>query len=80
MSASVRAPMALGFLLLIPLLALPAHGAHAHDTGHKPEQHRVADFAEGRAYVSAVTPIAPAPETDGLSRKDEECNFGCIDH
>lgn len=80
MSASIKAPMALGFLLAIPLFALPAHGAPAHDTGHRPAQHRVADFAEARAYVSPVTPIAQAPETDGLSRKDEECNFGCIDH
>jgi hypothetical protein len=72
--------MALGFLLAIPLFALPAHGAPAHDTGHRPAQHRVADFAEARAYVSPVTPIAQAPETDGLSRKDEECNFGCVDH
>ena len=80
MSASIKAPMALGFLLAIPLFALPAHGAPAHDTGHRPAQHRVADFAEARAYVSPTTPVAPAPETDGLSRKDEECNFGCIDH
>ncbi len=52
----------------------------AYETGHKPAQRRVADFAETTAYVSPVTPIAQAPETDGLSRKDEECNFGCIDH
>ena len=80
MSVSFKAPMALGFLLAIPLFALPAHGAPAHETGHKPAQRRVADFADATAYVSPVTPIAQAPETDGLSRKDEECNFGCIDH
>ncbi len=80
MSVSFRVPMALGLLLAIPLFALPAHGAPAYETGHKPAQRRVADFAEATAYVSPVTPIAQAPETDGLSRKDEECNFGCIDH
>jgi hypothetical protein len=80
MSVSFKAPMALGFLLAIPLFALPAHGAPTHDIGHKPAHHRVADFAEARAYVSPKTPVAQAPETDGLSRKDEECNFGCVDH
>jgi hypothetical protein len=28
----------------------------------------------------AVAPSAPLPETDGLSRRDEDCKFGCIDH
>ena len=80
MSASIKAPMAFGFLLAIPLFALPAHGALAYDTGHKRAQHRVADFAQATAYVSLVEPAAQAPETDGLSREDKECNFGCIDH
>ena len=80
MSVSSKAPMAFGFLLAIPLFALPAHGALAYDTGHEPTRHRVADFAQARAYVSLVKPVAHAPETDGLSRDDRECNFGCIDH
>ncbi|HEY3621668.1 MAG TPA: hypothetical protein VGL12_04585 [Roseiarcus sp.] len=80
MNTSPKAPRALGFILAIPLFALPAHGAPAHDTGHEPAQHRVADFSEARAFVSPATPVAQAPETDGLSRKDEECNFGCVDH
>jgi hypothetical protein len=80
MSVSIKAPMALGFLLAIPLFALPAFGAPAHETGSKSAHHRVADFAQATAYVSPVTPVAQAPETDGLSRKDDECNFGCIDH
>jgi hypothetical protein len=80
MSVSFKAPMAFAFLLAIPLFALPAHGATAHDTGRKPAHHRVADFDEATAYVSPVAPVAQAVETDGLSRKDEECNFGCVDH
>ena len=80
MNASHGAPMALGFILAIPLFALPTLGAPAHETGHKPAHHPVADFAEARAYVSPTAPVAQTPETDGLSRKDEECNFGCIDH
>ena len=80
MSASIKAPLAFGFLLAIPLFALPAHGALAYATGHKPAQHRVADFAQATAYASPVKPAAQAPETDGLSREDKECNFGCVDH
>jgi hypothetical protein len=80
MSVSFKAPMAFGFILAIPLFVLPAHGAPAYDTEHKPAQHRIADFAQATAYVSPVTPAAQAVETDGLSRKDEECNFGCVDH
>jgi hypothetical protein len=96
MNASLRAPTALGFILAIPLFALPALSAPTHETGHKPTHHRAADFAKARALVSpppvlipeAVLPPEPenhsrlttAPETDGLSRKDEECSFGCIDH
>jgi hypothetical protein len=80
MNASHGAPAALGFILAIPLLALPALGAPAHETRQKPAHHRVADFANARALVSPAAPVLQAPETDGLSRKDEECNFGCIDH
>jgi hypothetical protein len=80
MSVSFKAPMALGFLFAIPLFALPAHGANAYDAGHKSAQHRVADFAEATAYASPVKPAAQAPETDGLSRENKECNFGCVDH
>jgi hypothetical protein len=80
MSASIKAPMALGFLLAIPLFALPAHGAPAYAAAPNPAHHRVADFAEATAYASPAKAIAQAAETDGLSRKDEECNFGCVDH
>jgi hypothetical protein len=80
MSVSFKAPMALGFILAVPFFVAPARGASAHVEGSKPAHHRLADFAQATAYVSPVTPIAQAPETDGLSRKDDECKFGCIDH
>jgi hypothetical protein len=80
MNVSTKTATALGFILAVSLFVLPAHGAPAHDTGPKPAHHRVADFANARALVSPAAPLLQAPETDGLSRKDEECNFGCIDH
>lgn len=80
--------MTLAFILAVPLIALPALGAAAHEAGHKPAHHRVADFAKAKALLSPAPPVlSPAPlvprtlETDGLSRKDEDCNRGgCIDH
>jgi hypothetical protein len=81
MSASIRHPMALVFTLAIAQFTLPALGAPAHNVGHKPTQHRTADFGEARAYVSPSTPVAKAHETDGLSRDGEECSRGgCIDN
>jgi hypothetical protein len=81
MCASIKSPVALVFTLAISLFTLPALGASAHDTGRKPAQHRVTDFGEARAYVSPVTPVTKAPETDGLSRNGEECSRGgCIDN
>ena len=81
MSASIKSPVALVFTLAIFQFGLPALSATARDTGHKAAQHRVADFGEARAYVSPVTPVAKAHETDGLSRDGEECSRGgCIDN
>lgn len=96
MNACFRASMALGFLLAVPPVAFPALSASATETGHQPAHHRAAAFAKASALVSrppvlipeAVLPLGaeyhgqqrPLPETDGLGRNDEQCNFGCIDH
>jgi hypothetical protein len=87
MNAYLKGPMALALILAIPPFAGPALGtgpalgAPAHDAGHRPAHHRVADFAEAKAYVSPVAPVFRAPQTDGLSRNAEECSRGgCIDN
>jgi hypothetical protein len=81
MSVSIKAPMALGFLLAIPLFALPALGAPAHVGGSRPAHYRVADFAKATALVKTAAPVAEDHRTDGLSRNDEDCSRGgCIDH
>jgi hypothetical protein len=80
MNASLKAPLTLGFILAIPLFAIPAHSAPVHKTGHQPAHDRVADFAKANALVSPAAPVARSRETDGLSRNDEDCNMGCIDH
>jgi hypothetical protein len=81
MNAYLKAPMALALILAVPLFARPALGASAQEPGPRPAHHHVADFAEIRAYVSPVTPVWRAPQTDGLSRNAEECSRGgCIDN
>jgi len=84
MNASIRALTAIGFILAIPLFAIPALGASpAHEEGHKTAHHRVADFAKARALVSpgSDVPAPREPETDGLSRNPDDCaKYGCIDN
>jgi hypothetical protein len=59
MNASIRALTGIGFILAIPLFAIPALGAsHAHEEGHKTAHHRVADFAKARALVTR-DPLSP---------------------
>ena len=80
MNASLKAKMALGFIIAIPLFTLPALGAAAPDVRHNPAHHLVADFTKARALANPSAPAASARETDGLSRNVEECNMGCIDN
>jgi hypothetical protein len=81
MNASHLAPTALGFILAIRLFALPALGAPAHDTGHKPAHHHAADFPAATALVNPAAPVVDAHKTDGLSRENEDCSRGgYLDH
>ena len=52
MNALIKTAITLGFILVIPLFALPAHGAPAYEAEHKPLHHRIADSAKARALVS----------------------------
>ena len=83
MDVSIKTATALGFILAIPLFALPAHGAPAYEAGHKPLHHRIADSAKARALVSpgSYVPAPRKPATDGLSRNPDDCaKYGCIDN
>ena len=84
MNAFVKASTALGLLLAMSTFILPALGASSNHQMRPPVRHRVADFAKARALASPLIDPLPttshAPETDGLSRNDEDCNMGCIDH
>jgi hypothetical protein len=60
MNVLIKTATALGFILAIPLFALPAHSAPAYEAGHKPPHHRIADSAKARALVSPGSYV-PAP-------------------
>jgi hypothetical protein len=83
MKVLIKTATALGFILAIPLFALPAHSAPAYEACHKPPHNRIADSAKARALVSPGSYVlAPRkPETDGLSRNPDDCaTYGCIDN
>lgn len=48
------------------------HKAHVH--------HFMAIPRTATALTPASATAVRAPETDGLSRSDDDCRFGCIDH
>jgi hypothetical protein len=80
MNAPLRAPTALALFLAVPLLALPALANAGHATRHKPAHHGAPDFTRAEALASPARLAQRVRETDGLSRNDEDCNFGCVDH
>jgi hypothetical protein len=80
MNVSLKTAMAVGFILAAPLFAVPALGAPPRELEHKSSRYQTADFANAQAFVTPPMPILRALETDGLSRNDEECNVGCLDH
>lgn len=74
--------IALCAILAAPVAAYPALGAGAPAPGHRTvRHHKAADFAKASALAAPAAVAAPASrETDGLSRNDDDCNMGCIDH
>jgi hypothetical protein len=73
--------IALGVAAATPVMSDPLETAGVLTSGRLTIHHR-ATFAKATALA------APSPdpskrasrETDGLSRSDDDCNYGCIDH
>ncbi len=85
MKTHLKTSLALGLILILNGGAFSAYAASAPDKMTPPARHlHLKDsFAKAKALAPAAVPQAPAPrvpETDGLSRNDEDCNYGCIDH
>jgi hypothetical protein len=70
------------------IIALPATGYAvgaeapnpAHRTMHQHQEDLVKATALATPHRRVVAPASRSPEIDGLSRHDEDCNMGCIDH
>ncbi len=82
MKTLFKASIAVGIILSLSAAAYPAESGgvvvHSHRTVH-----HMANFAKATALAAPALPSARSPslpETDGLSRNDEDCNYGCIDH
>ncbi len=76
-------PAALGLTIAFNLSAYSVYAASAPDRTQPPAHHHKTDFGKANAVAPAdrlQTPAEHVPETDGLGRNDEDCNFGCIDH
>ena len=84
MKTRLQTSLAVGLILILNGGAFSAFAASASDTMTPPARHlNKGGFAKAKALAPVAVPHAPVrriPETDGLSRNDEDCNYGCIDH
>ena len=71
----------IGIALAVPLATHPTDSAVAPGQNHRPTHHK--------AMTGETTVLAPSPgnvrsstriRVDGLSRNDDDCNMGCLDH
>jgi hypothetical protein len=75
------------FVLAIALATSGLCVAHA-DTAPRPKHATVPSVAHDMTKAKALAPLEfmppmradHRPETDGLSRNVDECNYGCIDN
>ncbi len=82
MKTVFKASIAIGIVLSLSAAAYPAESRHVVVHSHQ-TVHHMANFAKATALAAPALPAArppSLPETDGLSRNDEDCNYGCIDH
>jgi hypothetical protein len=56
--------------------------AHTPTSAHRTIHHWSVNMAKATALASSVAavPWPPSHDTDGLSRDQDDCNMGCIDH
>jgi hypothetical protein len=73
--------IALGVAAAAPVMSDPLDTAGVPTSGH-PTIHHKATLAKANALAapSLVSSKPALRETDGLSRNDDDCNYGCIDH
>jgi len=83
MTLARKASLTLAILLSASTI-VAAHAGASLD--HRQTTGRSAAAALGIAKVpldaraNVIRDVQRVPETDGLSRNDEDCNYGCLDH
>jgi hypothetical protein len=75
--------IALGLALATPVAANSLDKVSLRESDPRTIHHK-ANFAKATALANPLSAVAMSsplsPETDGLSRNDEDCKYGCIDH
>ena len=72
--------LAFGFALTTPISVYAQVGAQPTYKHKAHVDHITAIPSAATALMPAPATAVRAPETDGLSRNDDDCKFGCIDH
>jgi hypothetical protein len=79
--ANAACALALGFALTAPIPVYAEFGAQPSHKHKAHVRHFMAIPQTATALMPASATAVRAPETDGLSRNDDDCvKFGCIDH
>jgi hypothetical protein len=78
------AALALSFALAAPVSAYAYDGSapgHQQSGRVSHAAHvKISPTATALAPTWAMSPAGRVPETDGLSRNPDDCNYGCIDN
>jgi hypothetical protein len=72
--------LAFGFALTTPIAAYAQVGAQPTYKHKAHVHHFMAIPRTATALMPAPATAVRVPETDGLSRDSDDCNFSCIDH
>ena len=67
----------------VPAYAFDASSAAVHEQTRGmryPARAKISPNATALAPAWAMSSAGRVHETDGLSRDDDDCNYGCIDH
>jgi hypothetical protein len=78
---STSAALAFSFALAVPILAYADGAAQVYkQTRHHAAHVEISRDASALAPAWAMSAAGRVPETDGLSRNRDDCNYGCIEN
>jgi hypothetical protein len=77
---STSAALAFSFALAVPISAYAAGAASVHKQTRHVAHVEISRNASALAPAWVMSVVGRLPETDGLSRNRDDCNYGCIDN